>query len=134
MRRSSVSSSLSLPSQSSSTWTCTPAAARSASTRCKLFADLARPIDERLKGDGVLRGSEGGEHRGKNFVTVEKRLDAVSADERRTEQVRHRPLERGIVDWRGRDVVVVLLLGRCEVLPEKDDEQDARSWRRWWRM
>ena len=82
----------------------------------QFLADVARPVDVGLEGDGLLRRADGAQHGGEDLVAVLQIEHAVAADDGGAEHHAHlAPVLRvadGVVVL---DLAVELLLGRGEV-------------------
>lgn len=90
----------------------------------ELAADLARPVDIGLEGDGALRAADGGQHLREDLATVVQHLDLVAGQDRRTQQYRHLAFELrvGHVVAVARDVLE-LFLRRGEVEQQQPHHQ-----------
>ena len=82
----------------------------------ELLADLPRPVDVRLEGDGLLRTADRLQHRREDLVAVVEVDHMVAGDDARAEQHPHFAPELRVVDGVAVfDLAVEFLLGRREV-------------------
>jgi hypothetical protein len=63
----------------------------------ELLADASRPVDVGLERDRLLRAADRREHRGKDLVPVQQRVDAVAFDQPGPEQHAHGARELRVV-------------------------------------
>ena len=90
----------------------------------EFLADVARPVDVGLEGDGLAGGADGREHRGEDGVAVAQFGDGVAAEERRAEEGADGAGKLGIVDAIGRDDGVRDLPLAAQEIGQHDKEGD----------
>jgi hypothetical protein len=90
----------------------------------ELRADLARPVDVALEGDGAARAADRLQHVAEDLVAVEQGLRAIAAEERRAEHHIHGAPELRIGDRVERlDALLDALVAEAEIRDQQHDER-----------